>query len=65
MPFNHLKVADLREILKTLGLKRSGNKESLIENLKLYLRKIGQSSDITRLTEVARLLDRYLPKKSS
>jgi hypothetical protein len=65
LPFHHLKVADLREILKTLGLRKSGNKENLIENLKLYLRKLGQSSDINSLTEVAGLLDRYLPKKSS
>jgi len=46
-------------------LRKSGNKENLIENLKLYLRKLGQSSDINSLTEVAGLLDRYLPKKSS
>jgi hypothetical protein len=65
LPFHHLKVADLKDILKTLGLKRSGNKETLIDNLKLYLRKIGQSSDINSLTEVAGLLDRCLPRKSS
>ncbi|ORX47652.1 hypothetical protein BCR36DRAFT_413592 [Piromyces finnis] len=65
LPFHHLKVADLRDILRSLGLKRSGNKDTLIENLKLYLRKIGQTSDIHSLTVVSQLLYRYLNKNTT
>lgn len=64
LPFHHLKVADLRDILRSLGLRRSGNKDTLIDNLKLYLRKISQTSDIHSLTVVSQLLEQYLPRKT-
>ncbi|ORX76195.1 zf-MIZ-domain-containing protein [Anaeromyces robustus] len=63
LPFHHLKVADLREILRILGLKRSGNKDILIDNLKFYLRKLSQTSDIHSLTDIRNLLYQYLPQR--